>query len=97
MDEKIDNLNKNMDIIKDLLLSLRTMVDEKNKKVDLLDEKIDKLTTKIDKDIISECKKMSSHVDFVESVYDNVKTPLNYAFKQIFSVLDSNQEQPRLH
>jgi len=97
MDENIDNLNKNMDTIKDLLLSLHTMVDETNKKVELLDEKIDKLTIQMNRDIISECKKMGSHIDFVESVYDSVKQPLSYACKKIFSVMDSNQEQHRLH
>ena len=96
MDEKVDDLGKKMETIKDLLQSLNIMVDETNKKVDLLDEKIDKLTTKIDKDIISECKKMSSHVDFVESVYDSVKKPLIYACNQIEYLTDYSQEQPRI-
>lgn len=73
MEEKIDNLNKNVDTIKELLQSLTIMVGETNERVDLLDKKIDKLTIKLEGDIISECKKMGSHIDFVESVYDSVK------------------------
>ena len=44
MEEKIDNLNKNVDTIKELLQSLTIMIGETNERVDLLDKKIDKLT-----------------------------------------------------
>jgi len=96
MEEKIDNLNKNVDTIKELLQSLTIMVGETNERVDLLDKKIDKITTKLDGDIISECKKMGSHIDFVESVYDSVKKPLNYVCNKIDYLTDYSQEQPRI-
>jgi uncharacterized coiled-coil DUF342 family protein len=96
MEEKIDNLNKNVDTIKELLQSLTIMIGETNERVDLLDKKIDKITTKLDGDIISECKKMGSHIDFVESVYDSVKKPLNYVCNKIDYLTDYSQEQPRI-
>ena len=37
---------------------------------------------------MEECKKMSSHIDFVEAVYENMKNPLNYICGVINS--DSN-------
>jgi len=96
MEEKIDNLNKNVDTIKELLQSLTIMIGETNERVDLLDKKIDKITIKLDGDIISECKKMGSHIDFVESVYDSVKKPLNYVCNKIDYLTDYSQEQPRI-
>ena len=96
MEEKIDNLNKNVDTIKELLQSLTIMVGETKDRVDLLDKKIDKITIKLEGDIISECKKMGSHIDFVESVYDSVKKPLIYACNQIEYLTDYSQEQPRI-
>ena len=96
MEEKIDNLNKNVDTIKELLQSLTIMVGETKDRVDLLDKKIDKLTIKLEGDIISECKKMGSHIDFVESVYDSVKKPLNYVCNKIDYLTDYSQEQPRI-
>ena len=96
MEEKIDNLNKNMETIKELLQSLTIIVGETKDRVDLLDKKIDKITTKLDGDIISECKKMGSHIDFVESVYDSVKKPLNYVCNKIDYLTDYSQEQSRI-
>lgn len=96
MEEKIDKFNKNVETIKELLQSLTIMIGETNERVDLLDKKIDKITTKLDGDIISECKKMGSHIDFVESVYDSVKKPLNYVCNKIDYLTDYSQEQPRI-
>ena len=47
MEEKIDNLNKNVDTIKELLQSLTIIVGETKDRVDLLDKKIDKLIDKV--------------------------------------------------
>mgnify|MGYP000926751049 CR=1 FL=1 len=96
MEEKINKFNKNVETIKELLQSLTIMIGETNERVDLLDKKIDKITTKLDGDIISECKKMGSHIDFVESVYDSVKKPLNYVCNKIDYLTDYSQEQPRI-
>ena len=53
-------------------------------KVNRLEYKINKLEIKIDKilNILEEnskdCKKMSSHIDFIDGVYENIKAPMNY-------------------
>ena len=38
---------------------------------------------KIDIDVVQECKKMGSHIDFIEKVYANVKHPLGYITNKI--------------
>ena len=70
-----DNSN-NSNNIYTILLTL-------NNKVDLIMNKLEILERKLDTDIVKECKKMGSHIDFVEEVYDNVKHPLGYICKKI--------------
>ena len=47
------------------------------KKVNDLDEKLDKILSLLEKNT-EDCKKMSSHIDFIDGVYENVKAPMNY-------------------
>ncbi len=86
MDEKIDKLDNHMEAIKHLLITL-------NDKIESLEEKVDNLNKKIDGEVLEECKKMGSHIDFVENVYDNVKHPLGYICKKIKGLTGSNSEQ----
>jgi chromosome segregation ATPase len=74
----LKQLTKNIDDIKHLLQSMSEMIGNTNEKIDSLERKIDKLTTRMDEEILSECKKMGSHINFVEAVYENVKHPLGY-------------------
>jgi hypothetical protein len=41
------------------------------------------MSSKLDGEVIGECKKMSSHISFVEGVYDSMKHPLNYICETI--------------
>ena len=56
-------------------------------KLDSLETQMNRIETKLDKllkdfEILNElepqCKKMSEHIDFVENVYDIVRTPFSY-------------------
>jgi hypothetical protein len=67
--------------IKELLIILQKNVEKNN-------EKLDMISKKMDGEIMEECKKMSSHIDFVEAVYENMKNPINYICGVINS--DSN-------
>ena len=66
-----------------------------NKRLDKMEEKIDNLTNKLDQIINliqnnkENCEKMGNHIDFVESVYENVKNPLDYVCSKI-SYLSGN-------
>ena len=37
-----------------------------------------RIEEKMDNDITSECRKMGSHIDFIESVYEKVRNPMIY-------------------
>ena len=41
------------------------------------------LEESLDDELIPECKKMGSHIVFIESVYDTVKHPLGYLCNKI--------------
>lgn len=80
----IDNSNiHNSNNIIDNSNNIYTILLTLNNKVDLIMNKLEMLERKLDTDIVKECKKMGSHIDFVEEVYDNVKHPLGYICKKI--------------
>ena len=92
MEEKIDK-EDSLQSIKQLLLLLNNNVEKTMDKVDLLKRKIDNLNKKIDGELLDECKKMGSHIDFVEQVYDNVKHPLGYICKKVGYLTGNTDEQ----
>ena len=53
-------------------------------KVNILDNKLNNIDNKLDKILelleknSKDCEKMSSHIDFIDNVYENVKAPMNY-------------------
>tara|TARA_B100000963_G_C22287071_1_gene519691 strand:+ start:163 stop:453 length:291 start_codon:yes stop_codon:yes gene_type:complete len=64
-------------------------------KLESLEIKIDKIEIKLDKllkkfEILDElepqCRKMSDHIDFVENVYDKVKSPMYYILNKITQI-----------
>ena len=63
-----------------------------NKRLDSIEEKIDTINIKIDTDVVNECQKMGSHIDFIEKVYENVKHPLGYITNKI-KFLTANEEK----
>ena len=83
IEEKIDKMMNHMEAIKHLLINLNDNLELTNEKIDNMERKLNKLDVKIEEDILDECKKMGSHIDFVEEVYDNVKHPLGYIVKKI--------------
>ena len=44
----------------------------------LISFKLDKLIEIIEKDVKEDCKKMSAHIDFIQKVYENVKSPMYF-------------------
>jgi len=43
-------------------------------RIEIIETKLDKILELLEVD----CKKMSNHIDFIENVYDKVKSPFNY-------------------
>ena len=68
---------------KDLIEKLDERFNEIKYLIECLERKIDKLEKKIDGELLTECKKMGSHIDFVENVYDNVKNPLGFICRKV--------------
>ena len=54
-----------------------------------LEVKLNKITDLLERDITPNCKKMSSHIDFIDTVYDTVKSPLNFMCNKI-NILSGN-------
>ena len=68
---------------KDLIEKLDDRFNEIKYLIERLERKIDNLEKKVDGDLLTECKKMGSHIDFVENVYDNVKNPLGFICRKM--------------
>ena len=53
-------------------------IDKLENKIDEINSKLDKLILLINNDVKPNCTKMSTHIDFIDRVYDNVKSPMYY-------------------
>jgi uncharacterized protein YaaN involved in tellurite resistance len=51
-----------------------------------METKMDKILEILEKD----CKKMTDHIDFIENVYDNVKSPFYYLMDKV-NILSTNR------
>ena len=63
---------------------------EVKSKLDSLEEKINDILILLERDVKPNCNKMSSHIDFVDNVYDNVKNPLGFICSRV-GKLSSNE------
>ena len=77
MENRIKNIEEQLEGMKHLLLKLNKNIEEVNNKLD---------------DLTPECKKMGSHIDFVENVYDTVKHPLGYLCNKIKRLTGKNKK-----
>ena len=55
-----------------------------------LEVKLNTIIELLENDISPNCKKMSSHIDFIDKVYDSVKSPLNFMCNKV-NVLSGNK------
>ena len=83
MEKKIEQMDITLNVIKELLVKL-------NDNIEKIDKKVDKLAESLDGDLLPECKKMGSHIDFVENVYDTVKHPLGFLCNKIKNLTGRN-------
>tara|TARA_B100001094_G_scaffold112170_2_gene108040 strand:- start:2402 stop:2644 length:243 start_codon:yes stop_codon:yes gene_type:complete len=52
-------------------------------KINDLDDKLSDILILLERDVKPNCNKMSSHIDFVDNVYDTVKNPLGFMCNKI--------------
>ena len=66
---------------------IETKVDTLQKDITELHEKFDNLERLLQKDVLPSCNKMGDHIEFVECVYSNVKSPLGYLVGKVNSIM----------
>lgn len=57
--------------INDKIKNLEDKIDQQNKKLDII-------TNILNNDVKINCDKMSEHIDFIEMVYNKIKSPMYY-------------------
>ena len=73
-----------------------TELKEITEKVDQLAQEIDNLSVKLDKimELLhvnhDECTRMGNHINFIENIYDSVKSPLNFICDKINIYKENN-------
>jgi len=55
-----------------------------------LEVKLNKILELLENNISPNCNKMSSHIDFIDKVYDTVKSPLGYICSKV-NILGGNE------
>jgi archaellum component FlaC len=69
-------------------------VDKLQNDVSKLHNKLDNLDKLLQNDIAPSCSKMGNHIDFVECVYTNVKSPLGYLVDKVNYMVGGSSGQP---
>jgi hypothetical protein len=71
------------------IMDIETQLKSISEALLVLNDKIDSLSIKaakkeaIEEQVLDECKKMGTHIDFIENVYNNVKHPLGFLCNKI--------------
>ena len=69
---------------------VKIKLDSLEEKINDLDDKLSDILILLERDIKPNCNKMSSHIDFVDNVYDTVKNPLGFICSRV-GKLSSNE------
>ena len=64
-------------------MSVQNKIEELEEKIDIMNDKLDNILNLLESNVKPNCEKMSSHINFVESVYNNIKEPMYYICSQI--------------
>ena len=75
---------------------IKSKLDSLEYKLIDLEVKLNKITYLLENDVAPNCNKMSSHIDFVDKVYDTVKSPLGFMCNKI-NVLSGNETTNEKH
>lgn len=65
------------------LEDINTKINALDTKLDDIEKKLDHIIEFFEKDVKKNCDKMGEHIDFIETVYDTVKSPLGYLCNKI--------------
>jgi len=91
LDLELDsNSNSNSDLDSNLDSAL-DLDSELELKIERLTVKVDEILNILKKDVSINTKKMSDHVDFIENIYENVKSPLGFLCNTITHYIGSTK------
>lgn len=85
MDSEVNNDNREVNSVNSVKKHLEIL----EKKIGEIDLKLITILELLQNDIRPNCKKMSSHIDFVDKVYDTVKNPLGYICSKVGKLTDN--------
>lgn len=87
-----DKFNKVILEYQERLINIENNIFKLDDKLKTINDKIDMLLNTINDDVKTDCKKMSEHIDFIESIYENVKAPMDYICSKFnrLMVLENN-------
>ena len=88
MQEILENINQT-------LLNIEKKIDNLENRLEKIEENYNKINKQLNEEVLNECKKMGSHIDFVENVYENVKHPLGYITNKINNVIKGSNEEKK--
>ena len=56
------------------------------KRLEIIETKLDSILEFLKTDIDTKCSKMSSHIDFIETIYENIKYPLEFICDKVNNI-----------
>ena len=56
-----------------------------------IEEKLDQILNILQTKVTQNCEKMSEHIDFIDTVYDNVKNPLGFICNKVGSIMGTSE------
>ena len=56
------------------------------KRLEIIETKLDSILEFLKTDIDTKCSKMLSHIDFIETIYENIKYPLEFISDKVNNI-----------
>ena len=69
---------------------IKSKLDSLEYKLIDLEVKLNKILELLENDVAPNCNKMSTHIDFIDKVYDNVKNPLGFICNKVNGLSGEN-------
>ena len=69
---------------------IKSKLDSLEYKLIDLEVKLNKILELLENDVAPNCNKMSTHIDFIDKVYDNVKNPLGFICNKVNGLSNGN-------
>ena len=62
-------------------------IDILEKRLDSIEEKLEKINLLLTNNVIPNCNKMGNHINFIDSVYEKFKLPLEFICNKIKKIM----------